>query len=479
MRRPRKKILRRTARRLLLEPLERRAMLHGEGVLSGSVFLDADGDGSRGASEVGIPGVVIQLAVSGSSVQRSTITDDSGLYTFDELDEATYEITKRQTPATVDGQESSSVAGATASGNVISNIVLPDDQNLAGNNFAELSLRPDYVNIGWFFSTAPSAQRLLRETIAIGEELNGDSTLAATIRAGGSDVPGDTRIPPTATDDAYSVDQNSVLTVVDISGVLINDVNPAADPLHATLVAQASNGVATLDHDGSFTYTPAVDFLGTDSFTYEASDDSTISNVATVTINVNDPGNQPFGSVTVGAFDDAGLLGTRTDLVAGAPAITRTHVTTVVDYDGFSNPPTYGPHHGFLLDAQNNSITPRPTGVYSTEQPDEDLVHNLEHGHVWISYNPNLLSAIDKAALEQLVQDGGTNSGVILTPRSQNTSAIALASWAHLQTLDSFDATQIRAFVEMNRGHSPEGFILAGQKSASSESLTDALDHSS
>ncbi|HIF33478.1 MAG TPA: DUF3105 domain-containing protein, partial [Planctomycetaceae bacterium] len=101
------------------------------------------------------------------------------------------------------------------------------------------------------------------------------------------------------------------------------------------------------------------------------------------------------------------------------------------------------------------------------------------HGHVWISYNPNLLSAIDKAALEQLVQDGGTNSGVILTPRSQNTSAIALASWAHLQTLGSFDATQIRDFVEINRGHSPEGFILAGQKTASSESLTDALDHSS
>ena len=115
-----------------------------------------------------------------------------------------------------------------------------------------------------------------------------------------------------------------------------------------------------------------------------------------------------------------------------------------------------------MRDAQNNFITPRPTGVYETEQPDEDLVHNLEHGHVWISYNPNLLSSADQSALEQLVDDGGTDTGVILTPRSQNTTVIALASWAHLQTLDSFDATPIRDFIETNRGHTPEGFIPSG-----------------
>ena len=152
--------------------------------------------------------------------------------------------------------------------------------------------------------------------------------------------------------------------------------------------------------------------------------------------------------------------------VPGAPPITRLHADGEIDYTGYSNPPTYGDHHGF--DPQdvdvNPGITPRPTGVYTTEQPEEDLIHNLEHGHVWITYNPNLISASDLAALEQLVRDGSPNPngggvGVILTPRAANDSTIALASWAHLLTLDNFDPATIRNFVEINRGKAPEGFI--------------------
>lgn len=186
-----------------------------------------------------------------------------------------------------------------------------------------------------------------------------------------------------------------------------------------------------------------------------------------------------FGPVTTGSFQDTDLLGIRTDLVSGAPPITAEHVSTAVSYAGFSNPPTYGPHHGPVNDAQGNSITPRPTGVYTTEQHDEDLVHNLEHGHVWISYNPTTISAADKAALEALVTNGGTNTGVILTPRSQNTTTIAVASWARLLTLGAFDEEQIRAFIETNRGHAPEGFIRSGQKGtgSGSETLDDGLLH--
>ena len=43
----------------------------------------------------------------------------------------------------------------------------------------------------------------------------------------------------------------------------------------------------TLNADGSFTYTPAANFNGTDSFTYTASDGTAVSNVATVTITVD------------------------------------------------------------------------------------------------------------------------------------------------------------------------------------------------
>ena len=112
----------------------------------------------------------------------------------------------------------------------------------------------------------------------------------------------------------------------------------------------------------------------------------------------------------------------------------------------------------------NPGITPRPTGIYSTEQPEEDLIHNLEHGHVWISYNPDLITDRDLQLLELLVRDGSPNPngagvGVIVTPRSANDTAITLASWARLLLLDEFNEETIRNFIETNRGQAPEGFI--------------------
>jgi cyclophilin family peptidyl-prolyl cis-trans isomerase len=181
--------------------------------------------------------------------------------------------------------------------------------------------------------------------------------------------------------------------------------------------------------------------------------------------------------VATGSFTETSLLGTRTDLLPGVPAADgNIHVTTTVDYaaQGFTNPPTHGPHHPFLA-----GITPRPTGVYATEQPDEDMVHALEHGNVWISYNPNIISHDDMHRLENLVRDGGTDTGVILTPRADNTRAISIASWARLLELDSFDAIQIGDFINTNRGHAPEGFIRSGQKTdtTGSEVLDDGLPH--
>ena len=81
-------------------------------------------------------------------------------------------------------------------------------------------------------------------------------------------------------------------------------------------------------------------------------------------------------------------------------------------------------------------------------------------GQVWISYNPDLLDSDDVTALEELMDSFGKDAGVILTPRSANTSAIALASWGHLLELDTFDPDTIRDFAATNRGHAPEGFIL-------------------
>jgi VCBS repeat-containing protein len=99
----------------------------------------------------------------------------------------------------------------------------------------------------------------------------------------------DTAAAPVATDDLYAMNEDATLTVAAAGGVLANDADadtPAAS-LSALLVAGPSNGTLALGADGAFVYTPRADFYGSDSFSYRVSDGALTSNVATVTIAVN------------------------------------------------------------------------------------------------------------------------------------------------------------------------------------------------
>ncbi|MBN2473391.1 MAG: tandem-95 repeat protein [Pirellulales bacterium] len=90
---------------------------------------------------------------------------------------------------------------------------------------------------------------------------------------------------PDATDDSYEADENGVLAVTDL-GVLGNDQDIDGDVLTAVPVAGPTHGTLDLAADGSFTYTPSADFIGTDTFTYRAHDGQQSSNEAMVTITV-------------------------------------------------------------------------------------------------------------------------------------------------------------------------------------------------
>jgi hypothetical protein len=89
--------------------------------------------------------------------------------------------------------------------------------------------------------------------------------------------------PPTAMDNEYDVEEDDVL-IVEAPGVLENDDDVEGDPLIALLESGVSKGTLVLNEDGSFTYTPDPGFIGTDTFTYKASDGIEFSDVATVTI---------------------------------------------------------------------------------------------------------------------------------------------------------------------------------------------------
>ena len=90
---------------------------------------------------------------------------------------------------------------------------------------------------------------------------------------------------PVAASDQYGTDEDTTLEV-DAPGLLGNDHDVDSASLSAALVAAPAHGSVTVDPDGSFTYVPAAGHSGADSFTYQASDGTTTSAAATVSIDV-------------------------------------------------------------------------------------------------------------------------------------------------------------------------------------------------
>ncbi len=91
--------------------------------------------------------------------------------------------------------------------------------------------------------------------------------------------------------------------------------------------------------------------------------------------------------------------------------------------------------------------------MYQEQPADEQLVHNLEHGGIWISYKPDI-DADTKAKIEA-VGKANPNS-VIVTPRPQNDSPIVIASWIRLMKFEAYDEEKILNFIKANKNKSPE-----------------------
>ena len=115
---------------------------------------------------------------------------------------------------------------------------------------------------------------------------------------------------PVANDDSVTTNEDTPLSIP-APGVFANDFDADGDLLTVTKISNPSHGAVVLNGDGSFTYTPAANFFGTDSFAYQLSDGVLSSAVATVTITVN-----PVNDVPV-ASDDSYTVREDGTLVAG------------------------------------------------------------------------------------------------------------------------------------------------------------------
>ncbi|MBD2325312.1 DUF4347 domain-containing protein [Alkalinema sp. FACHB-956] len=175
--------------------------------------------------------------------------------------------------------------------------------------------------------------------------------------------------PPVATNDSFTTNEDTPLTVTAANGVLSNDTDADNNTLTAILVSSPSNGTLTLNTDGSFTYTPNANFNGSDSFTYRTNDGTVNStNIATVTLNVTAVNDAP--SFTKGSDltvnQNAGaqtITNWATNLSAGpANESGQTLSFTVTNNNNalFSVQPTISPN-GTLTYTPNPNLSPNLT----------------------------------------------------------------------------------------------------------------------
>ncbi|THG30249.1 DUF3105 domain-containing protein [Naasia lichenicola] len=133
---------------------------------------------------------------------------------------------------------------------------------------------------------------------------------------------------------------------------------------------------------------------------------------------------------------DAALEGVQTFTNAS------THVTDAVDYA--QSPPAGGPHNPIWLNC----------GAYSQQVPDENAVHSMEHGAVWLTYDPDALSDDELSSLLQLVPA----TYAIISPYPGMSTPVAISAWNAQLKLDTVDADRIDAFIETywQSGDAPE-----------------------
>ncbi|MFO0796476.1 MAG: tandem-95 repeat protein [Gemmataceae bacterium] len=127
---------------------------------------------------------------------------------------------------------------------------------------------------------------------------------------------------PTAVNDAFTVAEDATLA----GTVTGNDFDVDSPGFTAAVVTGPAHGTLALAADGGFTYAPAANYFGTDTFTYRLNDGQLDGNVATVTITVTAVNDAPAAAADAVTTREDGavvvpVLGNDTDADGDALAV--------------------------------------------------------------------------------------------------------------------------------------------------------------
>ncbi len=113
------------------------------------------------------------------------------------------------------------------------------------------------------------------------------------------------------------------------------------------------------------------------------------------------------------------------------PGLIAEHRQALVTYE--QTPPVGGPHHPAW----------QTCGVYTSPISNEHAVHSLEHGAIWITYQPDLPA--DQVQVLQDITRRGTHR--LLSPYPGLDSAVVASAWGYQIKMDSANDPRLNQFI--------------------------------
>lgn len=112
--------------------------------------------------------------------------------------------------------------------------------------------------------------------------------------------------------------------------------------------------------------------------------------------------------------------------------LSRTHVTTKVSYP--MHPPVGGNHNPVWLNCNGD--------VYTAAVRDENAVHALEHGAVWVTYTDQA----KKADVDALAAKVKKTPYSLMSPYANQSDPLVLSAWGHQVSVKSASDPEVNKF---------------------------------
>jgi len=225
------------------------------------------------------------------------VTDDPATVTAAAAETDTF-VSQATNTAPTAGDDTDSVAeDGVLNGSLTGGDSDPDGDSLSYSLNTGASNGSVTVNANGTYTYTPDADYTGTDsfTYTIDDGRGGTDTATATITV----TP--VNDAPTAVAGAAALNEDDVI----VSSVTASDVEDATVDLVFSLNTGPSDGVVTVDPDGTYEYTPDADFNGTDSFTYTVTDTDGGTDTATVSLTISPVNDAPVAiNGTLNAVED-------------------------------------------------------------------------------------------------------------------------------------------------------------------------------